>query len=61
MVGYNYLWVTADADAIPRRLNEGGKHITDYHTQTFKKQTFAESIFALPAYCNLTTPVNCPL
>lgn len=28
--GYNYLWVTQDNVNIPRKLDEGGKHIKNY-------------------------------
>lgn len=60
--GSNDLWTTLD-EQIPRRLDEGGAHVTDYNVHSFHNQTipFAESIFALPTYCNVTTPVNCPL
>ncbi len=27
-IGYNYQWVTQTADKIPRKLDQGGKHIT---------------------------------
>jgi hypothetical protein len=60
--GYNYLWVTPD-EKIPRRLDEGGSHMTDYNVHSFHNQTipFPDSTFALPSYCNTQTPTNCPL
>lgn len=61
MFGYNWLWVSKDQERTPRRLDEGGSHITDYSTHSFRRQTFPESIFALPQYCNTKTPSNCPL
>jgi hypothetical protein len=61
MFGYNYQWVTTDENKIPRKLDQGGKHITDYSIHSFRKQTFPESIFALPQYCNTKDIVNCSL
>lgn len=62
-VGFNYFWATTDVNQIPRRLNENGVHVTDYNVHSFHNQTvpFADSIFALPAYCNEASPNNCPL
>lgn len=61
--GYNYFWTTTDENQIPRRLNENGTHVTDYNVHSFHNQTvpFPDSTFALPAYCNPSTPTNCPL
>lgn len=61
MFGYNYFWASKDADKTPKRLDQGGKHITDYSVHSFRKQTFPDTIFALPQYCNVQTPTNCPL
>jgi hypothetical protein len=61
MFGNNYLWVAKDADHTPRRLDQGGVHITDYSTHSFRKMNIPDSIFALPQYCNTASPVNCPL
>lgn len=60
--GYNYFW-TATNDQVPRRLDENGTHITDYNIHSFHNQTipFADSTFALPSYCNVQSPSNCPL
>jgi hypothetical protein len=59
--GYNYFWVSQNENKVPRRLDENGSHITDYSVHSFKKQEFADSVFALPQYCNTQTIVNCPL
>jgi hypothetical protein len=63
VVGYNYFWTTTNEAQIPKRLDEAGTHITDYNVFSFHNQTipFPESIFALPAYCKVDTPSNCPL
>ncbi len=52
MFGYNYQWVAQNADKVPRKLDQGGVHITEYSTHSFRKQTFPDSVFALPQYCN---------
>jgi hypothetical protein len=49
--------VTTDNNKIPRRLDEGGNHITDFLVHTFMNKTFDDSYFALPSYCNGT---SCP-
>ena len=61
MFGYNYFWASKSESRAPRKLDQGGKHITDYSTHSFRKQTFEDSVFALPVYCNQETIVNCPL
>lgn len=53
-ISYNYYWSTIDANQIPRKLDEGGSHITDYLTHTYINKTFDDSYFALPSYCNET-------
>jgi hypothetical protein len=57
--GYNYLWVSTDGKNIPRRLDEGGKHIKNFVTSTYLQDKFTESIFTLPPFCEPFT--NCPL
>lgn len=54
--GYNHFYVTIDQNSIPRRLDEDGKHLTDYLVHTFVNKTFDESYFTLPNYCNETCP-----
>lgn len=55
---YNHFWTTIDNNQIPRRLDEGGEHITDYLVHTFLNKTFDDSYFALPNYCNDTCPMT---
>ena len=57
MFGYNHFWTNIDGN-VPRRLDEDGKHLTDYLVHTYINKTFDESYFALPSYCG---NVNCPL
>ena len=61
MFGYNWFWSSKDDNRTPRRLDEGGSHITDYSTHSFRKIDFPDSVFALPQYCNTKTIVKCPL
>jgi hypothetical protein len=56
----NYLYVTI-GEELPRRLDEGGSQIADYNLKEFNKTEFADSVFAVPSYCNVTKPTNCPL
>jgi hypothetical protein len=53
------MYVTLD-DELPRRLDEGGVQITDYNLKEFKKTDLADSVFAVPNYCNVAKPTRCP-
>lgn len=55
------MFVTADRQELPRRLDEGGSQITDYDLKSFDKSDIADSVFAVPSYCNVAKPTNCPL
>ena len=61
--GYNYFWATIDSNQTPRKLSENGSPITDYDTGSFQNHTipYPDSTFALPSYCNIDSPSNCPL
>lgn len=53
---FNHFWTTADENQIPRRLDEGGEHITDYLVHTYVNKTFDDSYFQLPSYCTDACP-----
>ncbi len=61
--GYNYFWATIDENQIPRKLDENGDHLSDFNTHSFHNQTvpFPDGTFALPSYCNVDEPSNCPI
>jgi len=48
-------------EPLARRLDEGGAQITDYDLKTLEKKPFPDSVFAVPTYCNVAKPTNCPL
>jgi hypothetical protein len=52
MFGYNSFWAAKDSTRTPRKLDQGGKHISDYSIHSFRRQDFEDSVFALPQYCN---------
>ena len=51
-------WATTDTKEIPRKLVEGGQIFKDFIMNTFSEEYIAETIFALPSYCN--EAADCP-
>lgn len=42
----------------PRRLDTGGRVITDYIMNTYSTEPIPDNVFVLPDYCNRTCPAT---
>lgn len=51
-------WVTDDDRVIPRRLDEGQSHVTDYLVHTFTTKALSDSVFEVPSYCTDECPAT---